>query len=121
MNSNQRELNTLLACNHWLLYDPPPSLGDIVYCLHCAEYRRVKGGDLRRRKAADAKEYRYAAICQEPSCPFVRKSMEIKPVKIQGDSHSIRTGHVVTVSDPGGKTEITISLGRNPEVPVTKP
>lgn len=120
MKSEPRKPNTELACKHWMLYDPPPVLGDIVYCQYCGEYRRVGGGDLRRRKAADAKEYRYAAICQEPGCNFVRKNMEIKPVKIQGDSHSIRTGHVVTVSDPGGKTEITITYDRNTGVPVTE-
>lgn len=120
MRYEERELNTLLACGHWILFDPPPSLGDVVYCMHCGKYHRVNGGDLRRRKAADAKEYRYAAICDDPACSFVRKGMEQKPVEIQGDSHSIRTGHAVTVSDPGGKTVTRITSDRNPAVRVMK-
>jgi hypothetical protein len=109
MTGEAREPNTTLSCEHKVLFDPPPSQHDIVWCWYCGRYRKVFGGKLRKKKAGDSKEYRYIAVCDDTACVFVRKGMDLKTVEIQGDSHSIRTGHEVTVSDPGGKAVTRIS------------
>lgn len=110
-------LNTALVCEHWARFDPPAHYGDTVWCHACGQYREVVGGVLRYRKPADRKEFRYVAECSHGD--FRRKEWEKKDAEIQGDSHVLRTGHVVTVRDVEGRTVTSITSDRIIRSPVT--
>lgn len=86
----------ILECTHLARFYPAPRLGDIVYCQTCRDFRQV------RRRNRDTPYLKIKCA----SCQYARRFEldQSELARIKGDTHRLRTGHIVWLIDQSGKS-----------------
>lgn len=111
LNHTKEKVKYPLSCGHAVIYEPPPTVGDTVYCRICDDYhvvmksKRRPGPQVKREKKNVG---RTRVECND--CKFVRTYPTQKEAKTRAQSHAIRLNHTVIVIPPvAGAKVITLT------------